>query len=425
MPDTDRACPLVNGAGRAYHSAHSNNILPAEPAMTANAPKAEIVPEADFEEFLGNLRRFVREKLIPNEHRLEAEDAVPPEILDEMRRLGLFATSLPPEYGGLGLTMEQQVRAHMELTQASAVYRSRLSTTIGLGAQPILHHGTEEQRREYLHRMASGEITASFGLTEPEAGSDAGSLRTEAVRDGGDYVINGIKRYITNAPEADLFIVMARTNPEIRGASGISAFIVPAGTPGLTIGPIDKKMGQVGAHTAEVYFNDCRVPASALIGGKEGGGFKTAMAGINHARLHVACTCVGQALRLIGDALDYATKRVQFDKPIFEFQAVQHMLADSRTEAFAAQAMILETARRHDRGEDVVTDTSCCKFFASEMVCRVADRAVQIHGGAGYMAASAVERLYRDVRLFRIFEGTSQIQQTIIARGMLKERRPE
>ncbi|MCZ6472300.1 MAG: acyl-CoA dehydrogenase family protein [SAR324 cluster bacterium] len=385
----------------------------------------QTVPEDDFAEFLGNLRRFVRERLIPNEHRLEEDDAVPEEILEEMRRLGLFATSLPVEYGGLGLTMEQQVRAHMEFTQASAVYRSRLSTTIGLGAQPLLHHGSEEQRREYLPRMASGEITASFGLTEPEAGSDAGSLRTAAVREGGEYVLNGIKRYITNAPEADLFIVMARTNPEIKGAAGISAFIVPAGTPGLSVGPIDKKMGQAGAHTAEVFFNDCRVPASALIGGKEGEGFKTAMAGINHARLHVACTCVGQALRLTEEALDYATKRVQFDKPIVEFQAIQGMLADCRTEAFAARAMILDTARRQDQGEDVITDISCCKYYASEMVCRVADRAVQIHGGAGYMAASTVERLYRDVRLFRIFEGTSQIQQIIIARGMLKERQPE
>ncbi|MCZ6730046.1 MAG: acyl-CoA dehydrogenase family protein [SAR324 cluster bacterium] len=385
----------------------------------------QTVPEDDFAEFLGNLRRFVRERLIPNEHRLEEDDAVPEEILEEMRRLGLFATSLPVEYGGLGLTMEQQVRAHMEFTQASAVYRSRLSTTIGLGAQPLLHHGSEEQRREYLPRMASGEITASFGLTEPEAGSDAASLRTTAVREGGEYVLNGIKRYITNAPEADLFIVMARTNQEIKGASGISAFIVPAGTPGLSVGPIDRKMGQAGAHTAEVFFNDCRVPASALIGGKEGEGFKTAMAGINHARLHVACTCVGQALRLTEEALDYATKRVQFDKPIVEFQAIQSMLADCRTEAFAARAMILDTARRQDQGEDVITDISCCKYYASEMVCRVADRAVQIHGGAGYMAASTVERLYRDVRLFRIFEGTSQIQQIIIARGMLKERQPE
>ena len=223
------------------------------------------------------------------------------------------------------------------------------------------------------------------------------------MREGGEYVLNGIKRYITNAPEADLFIVMARTNPEIKGASGISAFIVPAGTPGLSVGPIDKKMGQVGAHTAEVFFNDCRVPASALIGGKEGEGFKTAMAGINHARLHVACTCVGQALRLTEEALDYATKRVQFDKPIVEFQAIQVMLADCRTETYAARAMILDTARRQDQGEDVMTDISCCKYYASEMVCRVADRAVQIHGGAGYMAASTVERLYRDVRLFRIF----------------------
>ena len=378
------------------------------------------VPEDDFNEFLTSLRRFVRETLRPNERRLESEDAVPPEILRKMCDMQLFATSLPKEYGGLGLSMEQQVRAHMELTQASCVYRSRLSTTIGLGSQPILHFGTEEQRQRYLPKMASGEITAAFGLTEPEAGSDAGSLRTTAKRHGDHYVLNGIKRYITNAPEADVFIVMARTDPQTAGPGGISAFIVEADAPGLSIGPIDKKMGQSGAHTAELLFNDCRVPVSALVGGKEGNGFKTAMGGINHARLHVAATCVGQAIRLTEEALTYARQRVQFDQPIVNFQAIQHMLADCRTETFAAQAMVLETARRWDEREDVITDIACCKYFASEMVCRVADRAVQIHGGAGYMAASDVERLYRDVRVFRIFEGTSQIQQTLIARGMIK-----
>ena len=391
-----------------------------------SVPMTTGVPEDAFAEFLVNLRRFVRETLRPNEHRLESEDCVPPEILQQMRDLGLFATSLPETYGGLGLSMEQQVRAHMELTQASAVYRSRLSTTIGLGSQPLLYNGTEAQREHYLPKMASGEITAAFGLTEPDAGSDAGSVRTSAERDGEHYVLNGIKRYITNAPEADVFIIMARIDPAISGPRGISAFIVEAGAPGFTVGPPDKKMGQAGSHTAELYFNDCRIPASALVGGQEGDGFKTAMRGINHARLHVAATCVGQAMRLTEEALSYARQRVQFDQPILNFQAVQHMLADCRTETFAAQAMVLETARRWDQAEDVITDRavitdiSCCKYFASEMVCRVADRAVQIHGGAGYMAASDVERLYRDVRVFRIFEGTSQIQQTMIARGMMK-----
>jgi len=386
--------------------------------VQATAPPA--VSAAEFAEITATVRRFVRERLRPAEPRLEAEDGVPPELLAQMKELGLFATSLPPEYGGLGLTMEQQVLLHMELTQASCVYRSRLSTTIGLGSQPILHHGSEAQRRAWLPRMARGEVTAAFGLTEPEAGSDAGSLQTRAERDGEHYVLNGIKRYITNAPEADVFIVMARTDPASQGAAGISAFIVERATPGLAVGPADKKMGQAGSHTAEVFLTDCRVPADNLVGGQEGQGFKTAMTGINHARLHVAATCVGQALRLEEEALAHALARRQFGRPIAEFQSVQNMLADCHTEALAARAMIVETARRWDAGEDVVTDIACCKYFASEMVTRAADKAVQIHGGAGYMAASPVERLYRDVRLFRIFEGTSQIQQLFIARNLIK-----
>ncbi len=397
----------------------SSSSAPSSAPSSARQPSA--VPAPEFDRFMGNVRRFVRERLRPQERRLEEEDGVPADILDQMREMGFFATSLPEEYGGLGLSMEQQVRVHMEFTQASCVYRSRVASTIGLGAQPILDFGTEEQKQSYLPRMASGEITAAFGLTEPEAGSDAGSIQTSATREGDQFVLNGVKRYITNAPEADVFIVMARTDPAVKGPRGISAFIVERGTRGLQVGPVDKKMGQAGSHTAEVYFNDCPVPATALVGGREGDGFKTAMAGINHARLHVACTCVGQAIRLTGDALDYAMQRRQFGQPIAEFQSVQNMLADCRAETLAAQAMILETARRHDAGDDMVTDIACCKYFASEMVCRVADRAVQIHGGAGYMAASDVERLYRDVRLFRIFEGTSQIQQMLIARRMVAE----
>ena len=381
--------------------------------------KMELLTQ-DFEAMVESVRRFVRERLRPSEPRLAEEDRVPEDILRDMKELGLFATSLPEAYGGLGLSMEQQVRLHMELTQASAVYRARLSTTIGLGSQPILYHGTEAQKAFYLPRMASGEFTAAFGLTEPEAGSDAGSVRTTAVREGDGYVLSGVKRYITNAPEADVFIVMARTDPAVPGAGGISAFIVDRGTKGLVVGEPDVKMGQAGSHTAEVYLNDCRVPVDALIGGREGEGFKTAMRGINHARLHVAATCVGQAIRITGDALDYALQRKQFDQPIAEFQSVQNLLADCRTETYAAQAMVLETARRQDRGEDVISEISCSKYFASEMVTRVADRAVQIHGGAGYMAAYDVERLYRDVRLFRIFEGTSQIQQMLIARRMIQ-----
>jgi acyl-CoA dehydrogenase len=379
---------------------------------------------AAFEAYLEGIRRLVAERLIPAEPLLEGQETLPEDLTQRLREAGLFGISIPEEYGGAGLSMEQQVRVMLEVTRASSVYRARFSTTIGLGSQPILHNGTEDQRREWLPRMASGECTAAFCLTEPENGSDAGGLRTRARREGGDFVIDGVKRYITNARQAQVFVVMARTDPGSRDAAGISAFLVPAGTPGLSCGPADSKMGQDGSATSEVFFDGVRVPATALIGGREGGGFKTAMRGINHARLHVAVTCVGQAERLTAEALSYAVTRRQFGQPIAEFQLVQAMLADSRAEALAARSMVLETARAFDRAGEargsLVADIACCKLFASEMVSRVADRAVQIHGGAGYMRGAAVERLYRDVRLFRIFEGTSQIQQGLIARDMIR-----
>jgi len=283
--------------------------------------------------------------------------------------------------------------------------------------------GTEEQKRSYLPRLASGELIGSFALTEPGAGSDAGALTTTAKRDGEHYVLNGAKRYITNAPEAGVFTVMARTDLKSKDAGGVSAFIVERGTPGLSVGKPDRKMGQRGAHTADVIFDNVRVPASGLIGGKEGMGFKTAMKVLDKARLNIAAVSVGAAQRLLDEALDYALERKQFGQPIAEFQLVQAMLADSQAELYAARSMTLEAARKRDRGERITLEASCCKLFASEMVSRVADRAVQIHGGAGYMQDYAVERLYRDVRLFRLFEGTSQIQQLVIARQLMRARR--
>jgi len=376
-----------------------------------------------FDAYLKQIRQLVREKLIPNEERLEGEDRMPADLAALLREAGLFGISIPPRYGGLGLSMEQQVLLMFEVTHASASYRAHFSTTIGLGSQPILHHGTEAQRRDLLPKLASGRMLAAFALTEPDFGSDAGSIATSVIRDGNDYILNGTKRYITNASEAGVFVVMARTDPAAKGAGGISAFIVPRQTPGLSVGAIDKKMGQDAAPTSEVHFKDCRVPYSALIGGEEGLGFKTAMHGINHARLHVAVACSGQADRLLEESVRYASQRVQFGVPIIEHQAIQVMLADSRSEALAARSMILETARRVDREgvtHDAIGEIACCKLFASEMVTRVADRAMQIHGGSGYMRTNPIQRLYRDVRLFRIFEGTSQIQQMIIARDLIR-----
>jgi acyl-CoA dehydrogenase len=367
-----------------------------------------------------SVARFVRSKLVPAEPVVAETDEIPPELIHDMRELGLFGLSIPEEFGGLGLTMEEEVSVAFELAWTSPAFRSLIGTNNGIGSQGLIIDGTPEQKQKYLPRLASGELIASFALTEPDAGSDAASLRSSAVRDGDVYVLNGTKRYITNAPEAGIFTVMARTDPTIKGAAGISAFLVEAGTPGLTLGKRDIKMGQKGAHTCDVIMENCRVPVANLIGGKEGVGFKTAMKVLDKGRLHIAAICVGAAERMLADSLAYAMQRQQFGKPIADFQLVQAMLADSKAEIYAARSMVMDAARRRDEGEDISTEASCCKLFASEMCGRVADRAVQIHGGAGYIADYAVERFYRDVRLFRIYEGTTQIQQLLIARNMIR-----
>ncbi|MEO8753832.1 MAG: acyl-CoA dehydrogenase family protein [Casimicrobiaceae bacterium] len=367
--------------------------------------------------------RFVRERLVPNEALVEDTDAIPAGLVAEMKALGLFGLSIPEAYGGLGLTMEEEVCVAFELGRTSPAFRSLLGTNNGIGSQGIIIDGTPEQKARWLPRLASGEVVASFALTEPGSGSDAASLTTLARRDGDAYLLNGTKRYITNAPEAGIFTVMARTDPTIRGASGVSAFIVESAVPGLSLGKLDKKMGQRGAHTCDVIFDDCRVPAENLIGGREGVGFKTAMKVLDKGRLHIAAVCVAAAERMLADALAYAMDRKQFGQPIAEFQLVQAMLADSKAEIYAARSMVIDAARRRDAGRDVGTEAACAKLFASEMCGRVADRAVQIHGGAGYVSDYAIERFYRDVRLFRIYEGTSQIQQLVIARNMIRDSR--
>ena len=370
-------------------------------------------------QLIGLVERFVRERLVPNENKLEEEAELPEDILKEMKALGLFGLTIPEEYGGLGLTMEEEILIAIALGRTSPAFRSVMGTNNGIGSAAIVFNGSEEQKQKYLPRYSSGEWISCFCLTEPEAGSDAASLKTTARREGNHYILNGTKRYITNAIIADTFNVMARTNPDIQGAHGISSFIVERDTPGITLGPVDKKMGQAGSKTCDVTFEDCPVPAENLIG-EEGEGFVTAMKVLDRGRLHISGVSVGAAERLITDALDYALQRKQFGQPIAEQQLIQAMLADSQTETYAAKCMTLETARQRDNGENVSTESSACKLFATEMVGRVADRAVQIHGGAGYMSEYAVERFYRDVRLFRLYEGTSQIQQIIIARNMIK-----
>ncbi len=378
------------------------------------------IDAATFDQLLDTVGRFVEGRLRPAEAEVDAEDRVPDAIVEEMKRLGLFGLTIPEAYGGLGLEAEEEVRVAMLLGRSSPAFRSVFGTNIGIGSQGLVVDGTEAQKRHYLPGMASGEIIGSFCLTEPDAGSDAAALRTTALRDGNGYILNGTKRYITNAPRADVFTVMARSDPETPGARGVSAFIVEADTPGIRLGKPEKKMGQKGAQVCDVVFEDCRIPGDALIGEVEGQGFKTAMKVLDRGRLHISAVCVGVAKRLIEESLSYAMERKQFGKAIADFQLVQAMLADSETEAAAAEALVLDAARRRDAGAGITKLAAMCKYFASEMVGRVADRAVQIHGGAGYIADYPVERFYRDVRLFRIYEGTSQIQQLIIAREMLK-----
>ncbi|MBA2057962.1 MULTISPECIES: acyl-CoA dehydrogenase family protein [unclassified Psychrobacter] len=367
------------------------------------------------------IRQFVNNQLIPMEHWVAENDRLPDDIINQMRELGLFGLTIPEEYGGLGVTMEEEVTLAFELGRTSPAFRSLIGTNNGIGSSGLVIDGTEAQKQKYLPRLASGEIIGSFCLTEPDSGSDAASLKTTAIKDGDTYIINGTKRYITNAPEAGVFTVMARTDPQNKRSGGISAFIVESDTPGITLGKIDKKMGQKGAHTCDVIFDNCVVPADALIGGVEGVGFKTAMKVLDKGRLHIAAASTGAATRMLDDALHYAVERKQFGQPIANFQLIQAMLADSKAEIYAAKSMVLDASRLRDEGKDVVTESSCAKMFATEMCGRVADRAVQIHGGAGYIADYGIERFYRDVRLYRLYEGTTQIQQIIIARNMIKE----
>ena len=385
------------------------------------------IDQETFSLLKDSVRRFVTERLVPNENRVEEEDEVPAEIIAEMRELGLFGISIPEEYGGVGLSLAQEAEVCFELAQTALAFRSVIGTNIGIGSQGILMDGTQAQKRAYLPKIATGEMIISFALTEPEAGSDAASIKSTAVLDGDHYVVNGTKRYITNAVRASCFTLMARTDPANKGASGISAFILPRDTAGITLAKVDKKMGQRGTKTCDVILENVRVPAANIIGGMPGVGFKTAMKVLDRGRIHVAALAVGMGKRLLHEAVTYAAQRKQFGQRIGDFQLVQAMLADMQTELYAAQSMVLDAARRFDAMGALGTPDpempmlcACCKYYATEMVGRLADRAVQIHGGAGYMAEYKVERFYRDVRLLRLYEGTSQIQQIVIGRSLIR-----
>ena len=372
-----------------------------------------------FDALIDTVRRYVADRLRPLEAEVEANDAIPDDVIREMKDMGLFGLSIAEEYGGLGLTMLEEAKVAIEMGRTTPAFRSSFGTNVGIGSQGLVMAGSPEQKAEWLPKIASGEIITSFALTEPDVGSDSGAVKTKAVWDGQAYRLSGTKRYITNADKADLFTVMARTNEDEKGARGVSSFLVPRDLAGVSIGEPEKKMGQKGAKVADVIFDDVIVPKENRLGA-EGEGFKIAMRVLDRGRLHISAVCVGVAERLIADCVAYATERKQFGKAIAEHQLIQGMIADSKTEALVARAMVLETATAKDAGKDVVMESAAAKYFASEMVGRVADRAVQIYGGAGYIADYGIERLYRDVRLFRIYEGTSQIQQIIIARETIK-----
>ena len=376
--------------------------------------------DAEFADVLDTVRRFVRMKVVPREEEIEDTDAIPADIRRAAAELGLFGYTLPAEYGGLGASLAEDVQLAFEFGYTTPAFRSMFGTNNGIAGQVLVNSGTDEQKQHWLPRLAQGAI-ASFALTEAEAGSDPSGLTTKATRDGDGYVISGTKRFITNAPLADVFVVFARTDPAARGTRGISVFLVEAGRDGVRVGPKDRKMGQAGAWTAEILLDQVKVPAAALVGGQEGAGFGAAMRSLVRGRVHIAAICVGMADRLLAESVAHAKSARQGGQPIGEFQLVQAMLAEIQTGAYAGRAMVAEAARNYDSGADRRIGPSAAKLFCSEMVSRAADLAVQVHGGLGYMHGIAVERMYRDARLFRIYEGTSEIQKLIIGRALIRD----
>ena len=374
-----------------------------------------------FDAFIDQLKRYVRERLIPAEADVIANDRIPADILDEMRGMGLFGITIPEEYGGAGMNTAQYIETVKQLSYAAPAYRSTASINIGMTGSAIRIFGTTEQKAHWLPRIAAGEI-ACFGLTEPGSGSDSAAMQTMAVRDGNGWRLNGTKRYITNAPHAQIGLIMARTAKDALPKNAhVSAFIVDMTTPGISIGSPDKKMGQAGAHIADVILDDVHLPADALVGEEEGRGFAIAMQSLDNGRLSVAGMGVGMGRRALDSATRYATERKAFGEAIANFQLIQAMLADSDAELYAAECMIADACARADRGENIQRKAAAAKLFATETCGRVVDRCVQIYGGAGYLAEYEAERFFRDARILRIYEGTSQIMQLQIAKQLLRD----
>ena len=378
-----------------------------------------------FEQFIEQLHRYVRERLIPAEREIIETDRIPDEILGEMRDMGLFGLTMPEEFGGAGMNVTQYAQTIRTLSYAMPAFRSIISINIGMVCSALKNGGTDAQKAEWLPRLAAGEI-ASFGLTEPGSGSDSAAMQTMAVRSGNGWVLNGTKRYITNAPFAKVALIMARTSKEALPKNAhVSAFLVPMDTPGVSVGKSDKKMGQSGSHIADIIMEDVHLPADALLGDTEGRGFVTAMQSLDNGRISVGAAATGYARRALDSALRYANERKAFGEPIAQFQLIQQMLADSEIEIYAAESMLADVTARADRGENVLRKAAAFKVFATEMCGRVVDRVVQVYGGAGYLAEYDAERFFRDARIYRIYEGTTQILQLQIAKHMLREWKAE
>ncbi|ABK67109.1 MULTISPECIES: acyl-CoA dehydrogenase family protein [Mycobacterium avium complex (MAC)] len=378
------------------------------------------VSEQDFGEILAQTRQFVRTAVVPREQEILDGDRVPDDLRDQAKKMGLFGYAIPQQWGGLGLNLMQDVELAMELGYTSLALRSMFGTNNGIAGQVLVGFGTEAQKARWLEPMAAGDVVASFALTEPGAGSNPAGLRTKAVADGDNWVISGQKRFITNAPVANLFVVFARTRPADDQGPGIAVFLVPADAAGVQIGAKDAKMGQEGAWTADVSFDDVRVGGDALIGGSEDIGYRAAMTSLARGRVHIAALAVGAAQRALDESVSYASTATQGGTPIGNFQLVQAMLADQQTEVLAGRALVREAARLWVTGEDRRVAPSAAKLYCTEMAGRVADLAVQVHGGSGYMRGVPVERIYRDVRLLRLYEGTSEIQRLIIGSNLVK-----
>ena len=390
-------------------------------AESVTAPQStDTVSDADFADILAATRQFIRTQVVPRESEIMAADRVPDDIREQAKNMGLFGYAIPAEWGGLGLNLVQDVELALEFGYTSLALRSMFGTNNGIAGQVLVGFGTDEQKARWLEGIASGAVVASFALTEPGAGSNPAGLRTKAVRDGDDWVITGQKQYITNAPDADLFIVFARTRPADADGPGIAVFLVPANAPGLTVGAKDAKMGQEGAWTSDVTFDEVRVGHDTLIGGSEDIGYRAAMTSLARGRVHIAALAVGSAQRALDESIDYAATATQGGIPIGSFQLVQAMLADQQTGVMAGRAMVREAARLWVTGADRRIAPSSAKLFCTEMAGKVADLAVQIHGGSGYMREVPVERIYREVRLLRLYEGTSEIQRLIIGGGLVK-----